>query len=62
MTDDIKDVADEVVETPSAGRDGADITVRFGPRSGVRVGDTIDLCVDMERLHLFDADGRAIRG
>ncbi len=62
MTDDIKDVADEVVETTSAGRDGADITVRFGPRSGVRVGDTIDLCIDMERLHLFDADGRAIRG
>ena len=61
LTDDIRDTSDEPLG-PAEARTSSDITVRFGPRSGVRVGDAIDLCVDVDRLHLFDADGTAIRG
>jgi multiple sugar transport system ATP-binding protein len=35
---------------------GAVIVGRFGPRSRVRVGDSIDVAVDTRSLHFFDPE------
>ena len=35
----------------------------FAPRSRVKIGDTIEVVVDTERMHFFDPEtGEAIRG
>jgi multiple sugar transport system ATP-binding protein len=42
--------------------DGVPFVASFAPRSRVRVGDTIEVVVDTERIHFFDpATGQAIR-
>jgi multiple sugar transport system ATP-binding protein len=40
----------------TARADGVDLVVRFPPRSGVSVHQTVELALDPERLHLFDPD------
>jgi multiple sugar transport system ATP-binding protein len=42
-------------EVPLTGRQGAPFIASFEPRSGVRIGDTVDVHVDTRRLHFFDA-------
>lgn len=66
--DRVVDVSVELVEAL-----GADIivhgvlgttrtTARFTPRSRVRPGDTVKVAIDIDALHLFDADtGRSLR-
>ena len=42
-------------------REGADVANavgRFGPRSPVRMGDTIQVAVSSENMHFFDAETR----
>ena len=42
--------------------EGVKWVASFAPRSRVRVGDTIEIAVDMERIHLFDPEtSQAIR-
>lgn len=36
--------------------DGAEMTARFPPEAGVRVGDTVELGIAMSRFHLFDPE------
>ena len=43
--------------------DGAEMTARFPPEAGVRVGDTVELGIAMSRFHLFDPEsGQALAG
>ncbi|RDZ38231.1 glycerol-3-phosphate ABC transporter ATP-binding protein [Haloferax sp. Atlit-47N] len=37
-----------------------EIRVKVEPRSRITAGDTVELAVDTDRLHLFDADGDAV--
>jgi multiple sugar transport system ATP-binding protein len=37
-------------------REGTPFCATFEPRSGIRVGDTVEVGVDPERLHFFDPD------
>jgi multiple sugar transport system ATP-binding protein len=39
-----------------SGTSGAVIVGRFGPRSRVKAGDTIDVAVDTRSLHFFDPE------
>jgi multiple sugar transport system ATP-binding protein len=49
----------ELHRQASAGE--AMIVARFDPRSHARVGDTVEVAVDTERLHFFDPEsGSAI--
>ncbi len=42
--------------------EGVKWVASFGPRSGVKPGDVIEIAIDLERLHLFDPDtSEAIR-
>jgi multiple sugar transport system ATP-binding protein len=40
----------------ASGSGGAVIVGRFGPRSRVKVGETIDVAVDTRSLHFFDPE------
>ncbi len=60
VTDDVKEGDEGAEEAVGEGR--PNMMARFGPRSTVKFGDTVELCVDVERLHFFDSDGAAIRG
>jgi multiple sugar transport system ATP-binding protein len=52
-------VGDEVVlESPLVGA-GALFCATFEPRSGIRAGDSVEISVDVERLHFFDPDSEA---
>jgi multiple sugar transport system ATP-binding protein len=43
--------------------DGVKWVASFAPRSKVRAGDTIEIAIDLERVHLFDPEtSEAIRG
>ncbi len=43
--------------------EGVKWVASFAPRSRVHAGDTIEIAVDVERVHLFDAEtSEAIRG
>jgi len=45
------------------GGDGVKWVASFGPRSRVRMGDAVEIAVDMDHVHYFDADtSEAIRG
>jgi len=45
------------------GADAGEITGRFPPEAGLRVGQALDVSLSLNRFHLFDPDsGRAIRG
>ena len=36
--------------------DGVDVTVREAPGTVVKPGDTIDIAMDVEKIHIFDKD------
>ena len=43
--------------------EGTRFVAAFAPRSRVKIGDTIEVVVDTERMHFFDPEtGEAIRG
>jgi len=46
-----------------SGADAGEMTGRFPPDAGLRVGQNLQLSLALNRFHLFDADtGAAIRG
>jgi multiple sugar transport system ATP-binding protein len=45
-------------EPDDVAHDGVNAVGRFSPRSGVSVGDTVDVAVTTENLHFFDAKTR----
>ena len=46
-----------------SGDDAGEMTGRFPPQAGLRVGQTLEVSVALDRFHLFDPDGgKAIRG
>ena len=46
-----------------SGDDAGEMTGRFPPEAGLRVGQTLDVSVALDRFHLFDPEsGKAIRG
>jgi multiple sugar transport system ATP-binding protein len=59
LTKDVEALADDA--GGGGHGNGALVLARFPRTSRVRVGETIELGVDMERLHLFERDGAAIR-
>ena len=62
ITDDVRelaqDVGDEraVEELAQGGADSADLVGRFGARSRVKPGATIEIAVDSRSLHFFDPE------
>jgi multiple sugar transport system ATP-binding protein len=50
-------VGDEALEdAPLAGGEGTTFCATFEPRSAVRIGDSVEVTFDVERLHFFDPD------
>jgi multiple sugar transport system ATP-binding protein len=50
-------------EVPTHEIEGTKFVAAFAPRSRVKIGDTIEVVVDTERMHFFDPEtGEAIRG
>jgi multiple sugar transport system ATP-binding protein len=69
LTEDAKELAHDVgAEAVEAAERGAlagesEFLARLNPRTKVRKGDTIELVVDVHRLHFFDPEtGRGIYG
>ncbi len=58
-TSDIAEVEGDEVEVATVS--GARVLARFTPSVSVTVGDTVDLRIDPNRLHLFNGSGAAIR-
>jgi multiple sugar transport system ATP-binding protein len=59
LTEDVRELAQDVgddraAETDEAG--GATLVGRFGARSRVRVGETVEIAVDTRALHFFDPE------
>ena len=63
VTEDTKLIAKETGEEELSGDEGVVKWVAsFAPRSRVRMGDDVEIAVDIERIHWFDPDsGEAIR-
>jgi multiple sugar transport system ATP-binding protein len=60
-SDDLRELAADVGEVPSAGGEEGQIVARVDPASKVQEGQEIELWVDATRLHLFDSDsGRSL--
>jgi len=57
-------VTDEALEdAPLTGHGGVLFCATFEPRAAVRIGDTVDVAIDRDRLHFFDPETEAsIRG
>ena len=50
-------------DVPTHEIEGTKFVAAFAPRSRVKIGDTIEVVVDTERMHFFDPEtGEAIRG
>jgi multiple sugar transport system ATP-binding protein len=45
-----------IEEVTHLGRAGAEFCATFEPRTGVRVGDKVEVVVDVDRLHFFDPE------
>jgi multiple sugar transport system ATP-binding protein len=62
-TEDIKELEKDAHAAEAVVRaDGVPFVASFAPRSRVRVGDTVEVVVDTERMHFFDpSTGVAIR-
>jgi multiple sugar transport system ATP-binding protein len=59
VTDDVKELAEDVGDDAALTR--SVIVARFSPRSSANDGETVDLAIDTDRLHVFDPDsGSAI--
>jgi multiple sugar transport system ATP-binding protein len=60
MTDDVRELAQDVGDDRAIEGDADDKTTtlvgRFGPRSGVREGEAIEVAVDNRSLHFFDSE------
>jgi multiple sugar transport system ATP-binding protein len=61
LTEDVRELARDVGQESTvqvAGEDETKATLvgRFGPRSRVRTGDTIDVAVDTSSIHVFDLE------
>ena len=55
-----KEAGDEAID--ATGIDGVKWVAAFAPRARVRVGQTVDIAVDVDRIHWFDPDsGASIR-
>ena len=56
LTEDVKELAEDVGDDRAAESDtsGATLVGRFGARSRVHVGDTIEIAIDTRALHFFD--------
>jgi multiple sugar transport system ATP-binding protein len=53
-------VGDEVViDTPLVGTGGAQFCATFEPRTAIRLGHSVEVAVDVERLHFFDPETEA---
>ena len=53
-------VGDEVVlDAPLVGSGGAQFCATFEPRTAIRLGDSVEVAVDVERLHFFDPETEA---
>jgi multiple sugar transport system ATP-binding protein len=59
QTSDIEDLDDTEAELPTP--EGARVLARFTPSVAVNPGDTVELCVDPSRIHVFAGDGTAVR-
>ncbi|MEM7092540.1 MAG: sn-glycerol-3-phosphate ABC transporter ATP-binding protein UgpC [Actinomycetota bacterium] len=54
--------ADEAIAAPTGDDDTTMVAARFDPRTRVRVGDSLQVAVDVDNAHFFDPDtGLAIR-
>ena len=50
-------VGDEVVlDAPLAGSSGTQFCATFEPRTAIRIGDSVEVTLDVERLHFFDPE------
>ena len=49
-----KETGEEELHT--IGGAGVKWVASFGPRSRVRMGDTVEIAIDLERAHYFDPD------
>ena len=61
LTEDVRELARDVghegtVQAPSEGDTKTTLVGRFGPRSRVKSGDTIDVAVGTSAVHLFDLE------
>jgi multiple sugar transport system ATP-binding protein len=61
LTEDVRELArdvgdDRAIQQAAEGASETTIVGRFGARSGVRHGDTIEVAVDTRALHFFDPD------
>ena len=55
-----KEAGDEAIDT--SGESGVKWVASFAPRSRVRMGDDVEIAINMEQMHWFDADsGESIR-
>jgi multiple sugar transport system ATP-binding protein len=50
---------EELEDAPLTGGGGTVFCATFEPRSAVRIGDTVEVGFDLERLHFFDAETEA---
>jgi multiple sugar transport system ATP-binding protein len=50
---------EELEDAPLTGGAGTLFCATFEPRSAVRIGDTVEVGFDVERLHLFDPETEA---
>jgi multiple sugar transport system ATP-binding protein len=50
---------EELQDAPLTGHGGTVFCATFEPRSAVRIGDTVEVGFDLERLHFFDAETEA---
>jgi multiple sugar transport system ATP-binding protein len=55
-SDDLRELAADVGEVPSAGGEEGQIVARLDPASKVQEGEEMELWVDATQLHLFDSD------
>lgn len=50
-------VGDEIVlDAPLTGMGGTQFCATFEPRSAIRIGDSVEVTLDVERLHFFDPE------
>jgi multiple sugar transport system ATP-binding protein len=53
---------EDLAEAPITGPAGTHFCATFEPRSGVAAGDTLEVSLDVERLHFFDPETEAAIG
>jgi multiple sugar transport system ATP-binding protein len=57
LTEDVKELAEDVGDDRAAeAKPHSTLVGRFGARSAVRIGETIEVAVDTRALHFFDPE------